>query len=186
MDGKTNTGPTVEETDGPQERRIDIFVGAAALATGVFVLAVLIPATIGPLGTGPTYLAMLGAGGMAGFGAVLLLTAMRRASSGDATVASDRRRTGQTQAIGLVLVALAYAWGLDWIGFLPASYLSLAALLILLGVRSVFVILTLPAVVVTAIYLGIDVALGASLPEGRFEWPFLSLLDHPDTEPRHV
>ncbi len=174
MDGNDTSGPSADNTDGPDERRKDLFVGSAALAIGIFVLAVLIPQTIGPFGSGATYLAMIGAGSMAVFGGLLLLATLRRdPPSGVSDVVSHTSK-GRMQATGLVLIALAYAWGLEWIGFLPASYLSLAALLVLLGVRSVLMVLILPAVVVTAIYLGIDVALGASLPEGRIEWPFLS------------
>ncbi len=177
MNADQNATPAQPPIAAESDRRSTIGVGCVSLILGVLVLVVAIPTRIGPLGSDATMLAMIGAGGLAVFGATLALGGFQARSAkvdrpNDDGAPGDvgPRDSGKRQAIGVTLVALVYAWGLGWVGFLPASYVCLTALLLLLGVRSVFVILLLPALVVSVVYLGIDVALGAHLPDGRIEW----------------
>ncbi len=191
MGDDQKNGSSRHPTDMSGVRDKDLAVAVASLAFGFLVLAVLIPQSIGPIGSNTTILALIGAVGLVVFGAVLGLAAYRVRPAGGGSPKTDAsgdavRKSGKVQAVGLVIGAVIYAWALEWIGFLPASYLTLAGLLLLMGVRSVLIVLALPVVVIFAIYLGIDVGLGASLPEGRLEWPFLTQSGAIGTEYFHV
>lgn len=161
--------------DGPGEQNKDLAVAVASLAFGCLVLAVLIPQSIGPIGSDTTILAVIGSIGLLLCGLVLGVSAYRNRRSG--STAADEHRPDRSanmsekrQALCLIAGAIIYAFALEWIGFLPASYLTLAGLFLIMGVRSLPVVLLVPAAVVLVIYLGIDAGLGASLPEGRLEW----------------
>lgn len=161
--------------DGPGEQHKDLAVAVASLAFGCLVLTVLIPQSIGPIGSNTTILAVIGSVGLLLCGLVLGVSVYRNRRSVSApTYESAPARSpvsgGKPQALCLIAGAIIYAFALEWIGFLPASYLTLIGLFLIMGVRSLPVVLLVPAAVVLVIYLGIDAGLGASLPEGRLEW----------------
>jgi len=177
MDPNQNAAPAQLPFSEENGWRRNIAVGWVSLILGVLVTVCLIPTQIGPVGSGATILAMIGAGGLIVFGAILAAgTFQAPPTEADPPVGeriqrqADNWGRGEKQATGVILVAITYPWLLEWGGFLPASYASLAALLLLLGVRSMRVILLLPAIVVSVVYLGIDLVLGAHMPEGRIEW----------------
>ncbi len=171
--------------------RRDLGVGVASAALGIVLLVAVIPGTVGPLGADKTILAMLAAVGLILFGAILAasnFSALREPTDPTVTRNPDVRpnatkhanpeagRDGDDDAgariaaIGTLAIILVYAATLEWLGYVLASYLCLAALMSLLGVRSLVRLVILPALIVGAVYVGIDVALGSHLPEGEIEW----------------
>ena len=64
------------------------------------------------------------------------------------------------------IMTVLYVLGLDTLGFVSSSFLYLACLTYLLGARSIWVSVVLPAVVVGFLYVSMVVFLRFSLPDG--------------------
>lgn len=156
--------------EGGGGQREALAAGISSILLSGIAFAYLIPQGIGPIGSDPTILAMIGSLGLAVFGTLLTISGLRMPPSSEA--AAKEGGGSRLLAIGLMGISFAYAFALDWLGFMAASYVALVALLLLLGVRSILALALVPAAVVAGIYLGIELALGAPLPEGRIDWFF--------------
>lgn len=155
--------------EGAGGRREALTAGGLSIVISVAALTYLVPRGIGPIGSDPTVLAMIGSFGLGAFGILLVVSGLRMPAAESATRVDGGSRL---RATGLMVICLVYAFALDWVGFMAASYVALAVLMLLLGVRSILALLLVPAGVLLGIYVGIELALGARLPEGSIEWPF--------------
>jgi len=80
----------------------------------------------------------------------------------------QQRRVFYRHAAWFGLTTLAYVLALDRLGFVSSSFLYVASLIFLLGARSIWLCIVLPAAVVGFLYLSMAVFLRFSLPEGIF------------------
>ena len=79
---------------------------------------------------------------------------------------AQQRRVFYRHAIWFGLTTVLYVLALDRLGFVSSSFLYLASLTFLLGARSIWLTIILPAVVVGFLYVSMVVFLRFSLPEG--------------------
>lgn len=76
------------------------------------------------------------------------------------------RRALYRHAASFGITTLLYVVALDWLGFVSSSFLYLSSLTFLLGARSIWLNLILPALVVGFLYVSMSIFLRLSLPEG--------------------
>lgn len=161
----------------------DFWLGAGLLALSLFVLLYLIPAEVGPLGSAAALLPVVASAVLASLAVLLMLSRTAAPERTEPTGAGGRENGDCDEGgaggarlrsrLAIVVVMVAYAWLLDWTGFLLASLVALVALLVILGVRRPTLVFGLPVAVVAAIYVGFEILLKAPLPEGLLLTDFL-------------
>jgi putative tricarboxylic transport membrane protein len=83
------------------------------------------------------------------------------------------RKVTPPQLIGFAVLIFVYMLGMEYIGFLLASYLFLAASMYLLGSRRVLLNLGISALVLASIFIVFRTAFSVVLPAGSLVGPFL-------------
>lgn len=148
----------------------DFWLGFGLLAFSIFCLFYLIPSQVGKLTSEAALLPVLVVGSLGGLATLLMVSNSTRLE--DSVESSGREDGGDKRDsfgthLGIVGVMVAYAWLLDWAGFLLTSLIALIALLLIFGLRQLTVVVGLPIAVVGVIYIGFEIFLGAPLPDGQ-------------------
>lgn len=143
--------------------------GVTALAAAGIVL---IRTQVGPLASERSILPLIGAAGCLVFGLCLSLQAWRAAPGHPSAGASGEEvpprlsRAGLARFCAAFAAILTHALLLGQLGLLVTGISIQVVLFLLLGIRNVAIITTVPLASVAVLYAGISFLLGVPLPEG--------------------